>query len=122
MDAAVTASAQLFGMSTSDLQSALSGGQSLSDIASSKGVSNDTLVSTIHKAISQVAPAGGRPPSGDMAARIAGRIAGHHHHKRAAAGLAASGATAGAAAGGSASDPDGDGDNDSSKGGLRAYL
>jgi hypothetical protein len=126
MDAAVTASAQLLGMSKSDLQSSLSGGQSLSDIASAKGVSNATLVSTIQKAISQVAPSGGTPPSGDMATRIAGRIAGHHHHhKGAAAGasaVASSGASTASGSSSSSSDPDGDGDNDSGKGGLRAYL
>lgn len=50
------AAAKLLGMSESDLRTAMRGGQSLSQIASSKGISQDQLVSTIATAIQQANP------------------------------------------------------------------
>jgi lambda repressor-like predicted transcriptional regulator len=49
--------ADLFGMSTDDLKSQLQSGKSLADIAQSKGVSRDTLVSTLEKSMQANAPA-----------------------------------------------------------------
>ncbi len=48
---AMSAAAQLLGMSTSDLGSALQSGQSLASIASSKGVSQNALVSALASTI-----------------------------------------------------------------------
>jgi len=135
MDAAIGASAQLFGMSTDDLKKAMDGGQSILDVAASKGVSSSSVLDAIQKAIGQSAPAGATAPQGDMAARIAQRIAGHHKHHHGSGGQTATATTttattgaagaagavgkAGAAVG---SDPDGDGDNDSRGSRLRASL
>ena len=47
----MSAAAQLLGMSTSDLTSALQSGQSLASIASSKGVSQSSLVSALATAL-----------------------------------------------------------------------
>ena len=67
MDAAATA----LGMSASDLRSAMQSGQSLASIASSKGISQATLTSTISAAIQQANPA----VSADQAAKVATDIA-----------------------------------------------
>jgi uncharacterized protein YidB (DUF937 family) len=93
MDAAATA----LGMSASDLRTALQSGQSLASIASSKGVSEDTLVAAMATAIQQANPG----ISADQASKVATAIAtrtppadlpatqaatgtaaagGHHHH------------------------------------------
>ena len=47
------AAAKLLGMSDSDLRSAMQSGQSLADVAASKGIGKDQLVSTIAAAIQQ---------------------------------------------------------------------
>lgn len=94
------AAANLLGMSESDLRTALQSGQSLSQIATSKGISQDQLVSTIASAIQQANP----NVSADQATKVAtamatrtpgsqgsgaaqaadgtGQVAasGHHHH------------------------------------------
>jgi len=67
MDAAL----KLLGMSASDLRSAMQSGQSLASIASSKGISQATLTSTISAAIQQANPA----VSADQAAKVATDIA-----------------------------------------------
>ncbi len=48
----MSAAAQLLGMSTTDLGSALQSGQSLASIASSQGVSQNALISALAAAIS----------------------------------------------------------------------
>jgi uncharacterized protein YidB (DUF937 family) len=65
------AAANLLGMSESDLQTALQGGRSLSQIAASKGVSQDQLVSTISSAIQRANP----DISADQAKRVATALA-----------------------------------------------
>ena len=69
--AGMDAAAKLLGMSDSDLRTALRSGQSLADLASSKGVSKDQLVSTIAAAIQQANPS----MSSDRATTIATDIA-----------------------------------------------
>jgi uncharacterized protein YidB (DUF937 family) len=53
MSTAMDATAQLLGTTTSDLATSLQSGQSLSQIASSKGVSQDDLVKAISTALQQ---------------------------------------------------------------------
>ncbi len=72
--------AQLFGMSTTQLQQALQSGESLNDIASSQGVSQADLTAAIKQGIQQAQPAGAAPLSDTQLTNIANRIAGHHHH------------------------------------------
>ncbi len=64
---AMDAAAQALGMSTTDLRTALQSGQSLSSLAASKGVSQDSLIS----AISSAAPAPGRAGEPGSRARSA---------------------------------------------------
>ena len=106
---AMDAAAKLLGMSSSDLRSALQSGKSLTDIASSKGISQDALTSAMAAAIQQAnpnvsserapevapalatrtPPAGGPPPDGAQATDATqggtGTTAthGHHHHHHA---------------------------------------
>jgi lambda repressor-like predicted transcriptional regulator len=103
---AMDAAAKLLGMSSSDLRSALQSGKSLADVASSKGISQDTLTAAMAAAIQQVnpgvssdqatkvataiatrtPPAGGPPPDAapgaDATQGATGTTAarGHHHH------------------------------------------
>jgi hypothetical protein len=72
--------AQLFGMSTSQLEQALQSGESLNDIASSAGVSQTDLTNAIKAGIQQAQPAGAAPLSDTQLTNLANRIAGHHHH------------------------------------------
>ena len=106
---AMDAAAKLLGMSSSDLRSALQSGKSLTDIASSKGISQDALTSAMAAAIQQAnpnvsseratevataiatrtPPAGGPPPdtaqAADATQGATGTTAthGHHHHHHA---------------------------------------
>ena len=92
--------AQALGMSSSDLISALQSGQSLSSIASSKGLSQDKLVAAMATSIQQAnpgvsadqatkvatamatrtPPAGGTPPVQADGASGTSAAGGHHHH------------------------------------------
>jgi hypothetical protein len=84
--------AQLLGMSTDDLQSALKSGQTLDDLASAKGVSSTDLTNAIKTDIQANTPAGAPDLSDDQLTQMAGSIAagkgpggphgahhGHHH-------------------------------------------
>jgi hypothetical protein len=90
MQAALSAAAQLFGTTTTQLQSDLASGQSLSTIANSKSIGQQQLQSTLQQAISSVTPQGSQPLSATLVAKIASRIAQHtgsvhgsaHHHSR----------------------------------------
>lgn len=78
--------AKELGMSTDDLDQALRSGQSLDEIAQSKGVSHDDLVSTISQSLQSTAGAGQSTDPGQLvqlAERIAGAKGHHHHHHRA---------------------------------------
>src|SRR5689334_25133220 len=80
--------AKELGMSTDDLNQALRSGQSLDDIAQSKGVSHDDLIATISQALQSTATAGqSTDPSQltQLAERIASAKGHHHHHHRAEA-------------------------------------
>jgi hypothetical protein len=76
------------GVSTSDLQTARASGESLSDFATSKGISQDTLLAAVKDSITTNAPAGATPLSSDqlnamatdMVNRKPGGGGGHHHH------------------------------------------
>ena len=72
---AMDAAAKLLGMSSSDLRTALQGGQSLTSIASSKGVSQDALVGAMATAIQEANPA----ISADQASKVATAIATRTH-------------------------------------------
>ena len=111
---AMDAAAKLLGMSASDLRSDLQSGQSLASIASSKGISQDTLTAAMAAAIQQANPtvssdqatrvataiatrvpgAGGPPPADptqtDTTQGTSGTTAtkGHHHHHHHAGGAA----------------------------------
>lgn len=111
---AMDAAAKLLGMSASDLRSALQSGQSLADIASSKGIGQDALTAAMATAIQQAnpnvsaeqatkvataiatrkPPAGGQQPEAAQAADgtqgTTGTAAtqGHHHHHHHAGGAA----------------------------------
>ncbi len=74
MDAAVSATAQLVGLSLDAMKASLGDGRSLLDVASSRGVSAATVTSTIARAI---APAMGSGQGG-LTAQVASRIASHH--------------------------------------------
>ena len=112
---AMDAAAKILGMSSSDLRTALRSGQSLAQIASSKGVSESDLESAMAQAITAANPG----ISADQAARVAAAIAtrtppapptdttetnaagqtrGHHHHhghRATAAGMEAAAQTLG---------------------------
>ncbi|HKT02831.1 MAG TPA: hypothetical protein VJT31_25145 [Rugosimonospora sp.] len=68
--AGMDAAANALGMSTDDLRSALRGGQSLESLAQSKGISTDSLISTISNALTQANP----QLSADRADQIAQRM------------------------------------------------
>ncbi len=76
------------GVSTTDLQTARASGESLSDFATSKGISQDTLLAAVKDSITTNAPAGATPLSSDqlnamatdMVNRKPGGGGGHHHH------------------------------------------
>ena len=69
--AAMDAAAKTLGMQPADLLDALKGGQSLADIAKSKGVSQDALVKAMASAIGQANP----NMSADQTTQIATRMA-----------------------------------------------
>jgi hypothetical protein len=78
--------AQLFGESTSQLESDLqTQGTSLSSIAQSKGVSQSDLLNAIQQGLQQTASANGQTLSSTQLTNISNRIAnhthGHHHHR-----------------------------------------
>jgi uncharacterized protein YidB (DUF937 family) len=70
MRKAFDAAAQTLGMSTSDLRDALKGGQSMSSLAQSKGVSTDTLTSAISSALSGTDSSLSTSQATEMAQRI----------------------------------------------------
>jgi uncharacterized protein YidB (DUF937 family) len=81
---AYDAAAQKLGMSDDDLRSALQSGSSLADVAASKGVSTDDLVSAVAGSLQ-----GAQLPDGasatDLATNLVNRKGGggghgHHHH------------------------------------------
>jgi len=76
MQAALGAAAQLFGMSSQQLQASVAGGESMAGIAASKGISADALSASLQSAISAAMPQGASASSA-LVARIAGRIANH---------------------------------------------
>ena len=67
--------AQLLGMSTDDLQSALKSGQTLDDLASAKGVSSTDLTTAIKTDIQANKPAGAPDLSDDQLTQMATNIA-----------------------------------------------
>ena len=120
---AMDAAAKLLGMSSSDLRSALQSGKSLTDIASSKGISQDALTSAMAAAIQQAnpnvsseratevataiatrtPPVGGPPPDTAQAADATQGATGttathghpHHHHHAGGAAMDAAAKTLG---------------------------
>jgi hypothetical protein len=78
-DDVLSAVASKLGESQSDLQKALSGGQSLADIAKAKGVSQQDLQSTISGVVQEDMPNASPGQVSNIANRLAG-AGGHHHH------------------------------------------
>jgi uncharacterized protein YidB (DUF937 family) len=90
--------AKALGMDSSDLRTALQGGQSLSSIAQSKGMTIDTVISAMAASIQQANPGvsadqatkvatamatrtpGGAPPQPTDGATGTSAVGGHHHH------------------------------------------
>jgi hypothetical protein len=71
------------GLSTSALQQQLQSGQSLSTIAQSQGVSQQTLIGSIQSALTQNGSTASGPQLTQAATNIANRTpggGGHHHH------------------------------------------
>jgi len=68
--AGMDAAASALGMSSSDLQSALRGGQTLSSLAQSKGISTTDLTNTISSALTKTNPS----LSADRAQQLAQRM------------------------------------------------
>jgi len=118
-----TAVAGALKMSVDDLRTQLASGKSLTDIAASKGVSKDALVSTISDTLAANQPGASSASSSTasssstgssdltaLATRIADRVGGHHRHGTSVSATAASTVAApqtGTA--GSGGDQDGDG-------------
>ena len=75
--------ANLLGTTTDDLIKSLQGGQSLSDLAAAKGISQDDLLATIKQGLQANQTMTGQANDLDaMAARIADRKGtGHRHHQ-----------------------------------------
>jgi uncharacterized protein YidB (DUF937 family) len=67
----VDGAANVLGMSPSDLRTAMQSGQSLSSIASSKGISQDTLIAAMATSIEQANPS----ISADQATKVATAVA-----------------------------------------------
>ena len=72
--------AQLFGMTTSQLEQSIQSGQSLSDIATSKGVSQPDLLNTIKAGLQQDQPSGAPSLSDTQLTNLANGVANRHHH------------------------------------------
>lgn len=89
MQQVLTSAASEFGMSTSDLATALQAGQGLSDIAQQKGVSQSDVLATVTQALN-TASANGATLPGDTST-TAQQIVDHkgvggHHHSQGSAG------------------------------------
>ncbi len=84
MQQVLTSAASEFGMSTSDLATALQAGQSLSDIAQQKGVSQSDLLATVTQALN-TASANGATLPGDTSTTaqqiVYHKGLGGHHHR-----------------------------------------
>ncbi len=77
------AAAKALGLTDAQLQQSLQSGSTLADLAKEKGVSEDSLVSTIAQSLQQNAPAGSSSSTTDytsMAQNIVdGKVPAHHH-------------------------------------------
>lgn len=83
----MTNTAQLLGVSTSELKQDLQSGATLSGLASQKGISSSDLITSIASDLKANAPAGAPTLSGTQLTQIAtniangtGRAGAHHHH------------------------------------------
>jgi len=89
----LSAVADKLGMSADDLKTQLSSGKSLADVATSKGLSRQDLISTIKSALTSTAATGisgtptasNTPSLDDIANKIADKVHGNHHHHHAGA-------------------------------------
>jgi hypothetical protein len=79
MTKAMQPAAELLGMSNDDLKAALEQGQSLSDIATAKGVSRDDLLAVIKAGLKNNAPEGAPELSETQLDNLASRIADRSH-------------------------------------------
>ena len=75
--------ANMLSTSTSDLQSALKQGSSISDLAAQKGVSRSSLVQYIEQQVQQRRSAQGKPPIDQQALdQVVNRALDRHRHHR----------------------------------------
>jgi hypothetical protein len=73
--------AGMLSMSPTDLQSSLKSGKSISDVASAKGVSTDSITQYVEQQIQQQRSASGQPPlSSQAVTQAANKVVGGHHH------------------------------------------
>lgn len=82
--AAMDAAARALGMNPQDLRTALQNGQSLADVAQSKGISQDQLVSAMSSAITGANPGVGADQANQIAQRIVTQVPGQGGEVRAA--------------------------------------
>ncbi len=90
----------VLGMSASDLATALKSGQSLSEIAQQKGVSQSDLTGAVTQALNTASQNGAQVPAdaSSMAQQIVnqkGGPSGHHHHHRHHGGSSTDGSSSG---------------------------
>lgn len=84
--AGMDAAAQVLGMSSSDLRTALAGGQTLSSLAQSKGVSTDSLLTAISDTLTKANPSMSPNRAQEIAHRLVdgpgstGAVAGDRDH------------------------------------------
>jgi hypothetical protein len=94
----LTAASGTLGMTAPALQQQLQSGSSLSSIAQSQGVSQQTLISSISGALTQNGSTATGSQLQTMATNIADRTPGGHHHHHHGGGGSTSDATAGSSA------------------------
>ena len=75
MQSAVTAVAQALNTTPTQLVRQLGAGRSMVSVAAAAGISKDSLMSTVSRAIASAVPQGAAPLSGDLLQTVAGRIA-----------------------------------------------
>lgn len=103
---ALNAVANELGISATDLRSSLSSGETLTQLAASKGVSSTALQSTIETALKADLPNASDSQISGLASRIASGHHGHHGHGHSAE---VSGSSGSSSSGAAATDATGDG-------------
>jgi hypothetical protein len=74
MQSAIGAVSQLLNVQPSDLVRQLGAGQSMSSVAAAQGISRDSVVAAVTRAVSTAVPQGSDPLSGDLLKTVSARI------------------------------------------------